>query len=714
VSLNLEGQWTNSSPWALAPVLRRDYPEILKSTRYAERDVLATYKEHSFNESVGFVDPDFFDVFTFRFVKGQPQTAFSALQSTVLTESAASRYFRNQDPLGKVLTINNNVKLTVTGIIEDVPSNSHLDFTVLAPVRLFGEEKLSTWALESSSYVLLEKNTSAAGLREKISGITMKYDKRTDKKVVTDIYPLSRIHLYDLGGGGRIVYIYIFSTIAVFILLIACINFINLSTAKAGTRAREVGMRKVVGAKRTDVFRQFFGESLFLSFVALLFAVVLVLLFLPAFNAIAQKQLIFDPIGNTPIIFGMIAVNLFTGIVSGTYPALFLSAFHPARVLKGATTSGPRRPILRRVLVVFQFAVAVVLVVGTLVIYKQLNFIRSKELGFNREQVLSLSMNDSIRESYESFKNELLQNPGVVHVTFATSRPTSIGNINPVYWEGRGPDQYEIMNFVSVDCDYIETFGMEMVAGRDFSRDFPTDRDNYIINQAAVKLTGLKDPVGKLFSIWQYEGRILGVVKDFHSRSLHNEIRPLVITMRPNWRPAYVFVKIRPDSIPATMGYVERTWGKFAPGYPFNYLFLDDAFEQLYRTDQRTGSIFKYFAVLAVFISCLGLFGLVSYSAAQRTKEIGIRKVMGASVSHIISLISQEFLLLVGLANIIAWPVAYFIMKRMLSSYAYRTGLSWWIFLLAGVSACGIALMTVSIQTFRAARANPADSLRYE
>jgi putative ABC transport system permease protein len=714
LTLNLEGQWTTSSPWALAPVLKKEYPEILKSTRYAQRDVLVTHGEQSFYETAGFVDPDFFEMFTFPFVEGQPQTALTALQSAVITEGMSRKYFRNEDPVGKVLTINNNFKLTVTGIIRDVPSNSHLDFTFLAPVRLFGEETLNSWALESGSYVLLQKNISVDNLREKISGVVMKYDKRIEKKVITGIQPLSRIHLYSLGGGGSIVYIYIFSTIAVFILLIACVNFINLSTARAGIRAKEVGMRKVVGAKKTDIIRQFFGESLVLAFIALLFAVVLVLVFLPAFNHIAQKQLNFNLTDNIAIVFGLVGITLFTGIVSGTYPALFLSAFHPIKVLRGTHTPGPKRPLLRRVLVVFQFSVAVILVVGTFVVYKQLNYIRNKDLGFNREHIVSLPMNRSVLESYQSFKNELLQNPNVVYVTSATSRPTSIGNINPVYWEGRGPEQYEIMNFVSADYDYIKTFGMEIVAGRDFSVNIPTDRNNYIVNEEAVKFMGIEDPVGKLFSIWQYEGQILGVVRNFHSRSLHSEIRPLVITMRTNWSPSHTFIKIKPDSVPLTMSFLKDKWKKFAPNYPFNYLFLDDAFEQLYRTDQRIGTIIKYFTFLAIFISCLGLFGLASFSAAQRTKEIGIRKVLGATVPHIVALISREFIILITLANVIAWPVAYFIMNRMLDNYAYRTGLPWWIFLVAGVLAYGIALITVSFQTLKAAWANPAGSLKYE
>ena len=543
----------------------------------------------------------------------------------------------------------------------------------------------------------------------------MEYDKRTSKEVLTGINPLSRMHLYSLEGGGNIIYIYIFSTIAIFILLIACINFMNLSTARGSTRAKEVGMRKVVGARRAHVIKQFFGESLFLSFVSLLFAVGLVYLFLPGFNNLAQKSMKLDLGSNLPVLIGLLGITLFSGMVSGSYPALFLSSFRPANVIKGSHFASSSKPLLRKALVVTQFSIAIVLIIGTIVTAKQLNFIRTKELGFNRQHVISLPMNTALQESYESFKNEALNHHSVINVTSATGRPTRVGNINPVYWEGKGPEQYEVIKFIACDHNYIKTFEMEMAQGRDFSRDFPTDIQNYIVNEEAVKLMGFEDPVGKLFSIWQYEGQIIGVVKNFHSRPLHNTIEPLVLTLaQQNWGPSYVFLRIGPENISQTLDDLAKTWKKFAPNYPFDYLFLDEAFEQLYRTDQRTGTIFKYFAILAIFISCLGIFGLAAFTAEQRTKEIGIRKVLGASVSGIVSLISREFVMLLTLANVIAWPIAFFLMNRMLKSYAYRTGLSAWIFLMAGAMAYFIALLTVSFQAYKAARTDPARSLRYE
>ncbi len=712
--LKNEGQWYTSSPWALAPILKEEYPEVTLCTRYARRNLIAARGEHSFYESVAFVDPDFFEMFTFPIVKGNPQAPFPTNNSAVITERTAKKYFGNEDPVGKTFTINNDTEFSVTGMIKDVPTNSHMDFDILAPVKLFGDQTLNDWSLGSNSYIMLQKNVSPDLFREKISGVIMKYDKRTNAENIASIQSLSRIHLYDVRGGGNILYVYIFSTIAVFILLIACINFMNLSTARGGMRAKEVGMRKVVGARRSSVIKQFFGESILLSAIALCVAIGLVVLFLPAFNNIAQKNLSINSGNGASIFLGLLIITLFTGFISGSYPALFLSAFHPVRVIKGTYSNSSQRPMLRRVLVVFQFTIAIVLIIGTVLVYKQLDYIRNKDLGFNRQQVLSVPTNSAIRANLESYKNDTLQHSSVVNVTSATSRPTQVGNINPVYWEGRGPDQYETFKFVAIDVDYIKTFEMEIIDGRDFSRDFQTDPQNYIVNEEAVKFMGLEDPVGKLFSIWDRKGQIIGIVKNFHSRSLHNEFEPLVLTLTRNWDHNFVFIRIRPENTSKTLKDLEEIWKKFAPNYPFSYQFLDEDFEALYQTDQRTGTLFRYFTILAIFISCLGIFGLAAFTSEQRTKEIGVRKVLGASIGHIIALISREFLILLTLANVIAWPVAFVLMDKMLNNYAYRTSMSVWIFLLSGVLAYFIALITVSYQAIKAARADPVHTLRYE
>ena len=714
-TLNIEGLWSSTTPWALAPILKQEYPEVQAATRYRVADILFSYEDVSFNEKTAFVDPDFFKIFTFSWVKGDQDTPFTTLVSIVITEKIAIKSFGKEDPLGKILTVNNRTKMSVTGVIEDVPQNSSLNFDILASVRLLGEETLNSWAIESSSFILLQKNASSDAFQEKIVGITMKYDTRTKKTVTTHIQPLSQIHLYLLAGGGSIIYIYVFSTIAVFILLIACINFMNLSTARGSTRAKEVGMRKVVGARRKHIVNQFFGESFLLSFLSLLIAIVLVSLFLPAFNNLAQKSIKFDLSRNLPMLLGFLGIILFTGFVSGSYPALFLSSFRPTNVLKGQHFSRSSKPLFRKVLVVTQFAIAIVLIIGTIVSAKQLDYIRNKKLGFNRQHVISLPVNSTLWKSYGSFKNEALNNPGITQVTSATSRPTQVGEINPVYWEGRGPEQYETMRFIACDYDYIKTFEMELSQGRDFSHEFTSDAKNYIVNEEVVKMMGFEDPIGKLFSIWDDEGQIIGVVKNFHSRPLHNTIEPLVLTLaQENWGPRYVFLRLRPENISQTLDFVESIWKKFAPNYPFDFSFLDEDFEQLYKSDQRTGTIYQYFAFLAIFISCLGILGLAAFTTEQRTKEIGIRKVLGSKISGIVSLISREFLVLLTLANVIAWPIAYFLMKQMLNNYAYRINLTVWIFLIAGGMTYGLAFLTVSYQASKAARTDPVRALRYE
>ena len=711
---NVEGDWWTGNPWPLAPILKSEYPEVLKSTRFAQRSLLVTYKEKSHYETTGFIDPDFFEMFTFPFVSGNPENAFPSPQSLLITESLAKKYFGTADPVGQALKINSQADFIIAGILKDVPDNSHLEFAMLASVQLFGEETLSSWQLGTSSYIQVQKNTSLDQFREKISDTVMKHDKRTNQKVIVDIQPLTRIHLYSLSGGGNIIYVYIFSTIAIFILLLACINFMNLATAKASARAQEVGMRKVVGARRSHVIKQFFGESLLYTLIALIIAVVLVYLSLGAFNNLAQKHLSLNFNQSFSLIAGLIGISLFTGIVSGSYPALYLSAFHPVKVFRGTTASGSRKQMFRKILVVSQFTIATILLIGTMVMYRQLNFIRSKDLGFNRENVVSIAMNRAIQGNYNAFKTQIQQRPSILNVTSATSRPLRIGSRNPVYWEGGGPEDYVIFNFVATDYDYIDTLGMSIISGRNFSRELSTDTQNYIVNEEAVKIMGMQEPLGKMFSIWEDEGKIIGVVKNFHSQPMHKKIEPLVLTLSQNWAPSFIFIRIKPENTEQTLKSIEEAWRKFSPNYPFEYVFLDDYFERLYRTDQRTGAILKYFTILAIFISCLGILGLSAYLVEQRTKEIGVRKVLGASIQNLVLLLNKEFVILLTLANIIAWPIAYILMRRMLNNYAYRTDIAPWVFIFAAILAYVIALLTVSFQALKAARANPADSLRYE
>jgi len=712
---SLEGEWTSTSPWAINDVLKRDFPEILRSTRFRTFHFLTRHKENSYYEDLGFVDPDFLDMFSFPLLQGDPDTALTSKESVVISEKVAQKYFRNQDPVGKILTVNNDTDLKVTGVLKNVPSNSTLQFDMLASVKLLGEGRLQTWALETQAFVMLEKNVSLKDLRSKISGTTMKYDKRVENKtVINDLQPVSRMHLFGLNEKGGILYIYIFSAIAVIILFIACINFINLTTAKSGNRAVEVGMRKVIGARRSHLIKQFFGEAVFISLIAFILAVLLVSMFLPTFNNLTQKQLVLDPNQNSSLILILLGIALFTGILSGSYPALLFSSFTPIQALRESGSLSFKSPVLRRVLVIFQFTVAVALIFSSIILQRQMNYIKNKDLGFNRSYVLRLPMNKDIQGHYDAFKQRLVSNSDILNVTSASNTPLSIGNINPVYWEGRTPEQYEVINFAAVDYDYFETFQMDITEGRAFSRDFAADEKNYIINEAAVRFTELESPIGKLFSIWEREGRIIGVVKNFHSRSLHDEIRPVVFTLTHNWAHNYIFIRINPEKAQSAVRSVESSWKQFAAGHPYEYDFLDDVFNRQYQTDQRMSSIINDFTFLAIFISCLGLFGLASYMAERRTKEIGIRKVLGASVSSVIFMLSKDFTRWVLIANVIAWPITWYVMSQWMQNYAYRINIRWWMCLLAGGLALLIALLTVGYQSIRAATANPADSIRYE
>jgi putative ABC transport system permease protein len=706
----------SANPLALAAVFKEQYPEVRQISRFYQMNWLMKYGDKIYNESGALVDDDFLKMFTFPLVVGTPETVLDSRESIILTERAAAKYFGTLDAVGKSLLINNNTELIVTGILKDVPSNSHLQFDFLASMELLGARGHTSWSYEPRTYALLEKNVSIQNFAEKISGFIMEHDKRTNQKVVLHIQPLSKVHLYSLNGTDPIIYVYIFLTIAIAILIIACINFINLSTARSNTRAKEIGMRKVVGAERADIIRQFIGESIILSAIALLAAVGLVYLFLPAFNNLADKQMTLGIAGNVSTMFLLVGIILFTGLLSGGYPAFMLSSFKPANILRrGKLQTGSGGFVLRKILVVSQFTATIVLIIGTIIMYKQLNYMKNKDIGLDRDHVVAISMNNELRESYKSFKNEIKQYPNVINVSAARRYPTGIGHINPVYWEGKGPDDYVTMTDASVDYDYFETLGMKIIQGRSFSEEYATDRENYILNEEALRITGLESPIGKMFSCWEDEGKIIGIVKNFHATSLHTEIGPVIFTLsQRHGSHSYIFVKIRPNDISGTLAYLEKKTTEFAPNNLFEYRFLDDVFNSQYSGDQRRGEIYKYFTFLAIFISCLGLFGMASFTAEQRTKEIGIRKVLGASITNILVMISKNFLMLLLVSNLVAWPIAYFLMERLLNNYAYRTSIGAWIFIVSGVAAIFVALLTVCIKIVRAAYANPVDSLRYE
>ena len=707
-----------SSSFALAPRLKALYPEVVHYCRYWYYGSTVKYKNRSFKAHGRFciVDPAFFEMFTFPFVRGDPKTALANRHSVVLSDSTAKKIFGDEDPLGKVLKVDDAADFTVTGVIKDVPHNSHLQFDYLSHIRLMPEERLASPEFVGPSYVLLDKGAPAEAFNRKIAHLYREIDAETTLQPY--LQKFTDIHLYRWGRPGRIRYVYIFSIIALFILIIACINFMNLATARAVHRAREIGIRKVAGADRLDIIKQFLGESVQSSFVALVLALVLVELLTPLFNSLSGKQMGSVLSGGGLVLSGIIGLTLFTGLLSGSYPALFLSAYQPVKVMRGHSGSGTRGGIFRAVLVVLQFSISVGLIVCTIVIYIQLNYIKDKDLGFDRDFVLSIADNPALLQRLGQFRNELLKNSDIVSVTAASTLPNDVGQVMAINWEGNPNEERIGMRYAMVDHDFIRTFGMEIVKGRDFSREFATDADEaYIINETALKRMELEAPIGKEINFsadgdrYYHKGKIIGVVRDFHFRSLHEEIAPFVLRIYPPWF-SHIFVKVRPGKVTAALAYIEKTAKRVAPGNPFEIRFLDDAVNEMYRSEQQMGSIINAFTVLAVLISCLGLFGLASFMTEKRSREIGVRKVLGSSVPAVVSLLSRSFSKWVLLANLLAWPAAFYAMDRWLQNFAYRTSIGIGIFIFSAVLALAIALFTVSYQSIKAATTNPLTTLR--
>jgi putative ABC transport system permease protein len=710
------------SPPVLAERMKDNFPEVVNTARVSTSGTLFfKHGEKAFYEGRGiFADSTFFEMFSFPFIQGDPATAFTELRSIVITEYMAFKYFGSEDPLGKTLTVNNRADYKVTGVIKNVPHNSHLNFNYVRNFKLLKEFglDLNSWGNVSYyTYVQLQRNSSSREVDEKLKNMIEKEDPAHN---LYYLQPLTQIHLrsnfnFDPAVTGNIMYIYIFAAAALFILFIACINFMNLATARSRTRAKEVGMRKAVGAFRTDIIKQFFGESILLSFTALLFSVIMLYLFLPVFNNLAGKELSLSSSGSFQIFLRLIGIALFTGILSGSYPALFLSSIQTINVIKNSSQSGTKGSLFRKILVVTQFSLTIIIIIGTVVVHDQLSHIRNQNLGYNKEYMVCFPLRGEFGQKLDTAKTELLQNPNILNFTATSSLPTHIGSgTSGANWEGKPRDVRIQMQVVSVDFDYVDTFGMEMAEGRFFSKDFESDSaEGFILNEAAIKAMGMDSPVGKRFSALRKRGTILGVIKNFNYKSLHNEIEPLILTMDPG-RLYYACIRISSDNIEETIDLLEKTWNKFSAGFPFDYTFLDDRIDNLYRSEQSIGTVFNYFTILVIFIACLGLFGLASFTAEQRTKEIGIRKVLGASVSSIVMLLSREFAKWVVFANITAWPAAYFIMNKWLENFAYRTNIGIQTFFLAAGLALAIALITVSYQCIKAALSNPVDSLKYE
>ena len=714
-----------------APQLKARYPEIEAAILFDERTPYLKIDGTSERiGDVGFIGREALHAFTFPLLRGNPETALESPYSILLTESAATSLFGREDPIGRRITYNDDFDVTVTGILKDVPANTHLQFNALVPIELM-REVMGDDALEDFTnsnyylYLLLAPGTDPEQLEEKLYAYRLERaegDEEQARRMEYVLQPITDIHFttdiqWDVSTNVDIRYIYLFSGIALLILLIAGVNFMNLATARATQRAREVGVRKAVGAHKGQLVWQFLGESVMLSGVAIGVALLLTALFLPAFRAIIGSAVSFraEDVGTLALLVG---IGLLAGLLAGTYPAFYLSAFRPATVLKGEVTRGNRATLLRKGLIVLQFGISVFLIISTISIYNQIHYMRSKKLGFAKEQVIFAPLTPPIQESYDAFRQTVLQNPNVLHVAQAGNLPGRVNTSRGYNWPGQSADEENGRSFYTIlaDYDYLTTLGLELVAGRDFSRDMPTDFENaYILNETAVRELGwsAEEAVGQPFRAWDREmGQIIGVVQDFHYQSLHQQIGPVVINIKP-WI-SYAAFRLTPENIPATVDYLQAQWQRLAPGFPFDYRFLDEDFDRLYRAEEDLVRLFTFFAGLAIFVACLGLFGLAAYSAEQRTKEIGIRKVLGASTRSITLLLSKEFTLLVSVAFFLAAPVAFFVMRRWLADFAYRIEISGWVFLLAGVLALTIAWLTVSYQSIKAALADPVKSLRYQ
>jgi putative ABC transport system permease protein len=720
--------------------LLADFPEIevgVKFLNLGRTPVIVD--EKTFYESRFFaVDSTFYDVFSFPLIHGNPKTVLADPNAMVLTESTAVKYFGDTDIVGKVIKVDFSrfrgiLDFKITGVSEDVPDNSHFHYDLLISSASFPTLINNTgWSSNNFiTYLLLREGTEQAWFDEKLREFTRRHmgGEEFDAWVAKGNYweyflqPITEIHLNsDLNGefeaNGNKTYVFIFSVISVIILLIACINFMNLSTARSSLRAREVGLRKVVGSGRGRLVLQFLSESVLLSFVSLALGLLIIQILLPAYRNFIGRELTMPYFDNFWVIPSLLGLGLLVGVVSGSYPAFFLSSFKPISVLRGRTGSSKGSALLRNILVIFQFAISIFLIAGTLVVFEQLKFFQNKRLGFEKEQVLVVHNPGALGDNVTPFKEALRTNSTIINVSGSNTLPgRSFSNIG---FGAEGVEKSFTLNLCVCDYDFLETLKLEMAQGRSFSKEFPTDSHAAVLNEKAAKLLGWENPIGKKINNWALDRGdfiVIGVIKDYHYESLHQEIRPQALFLSGGYyknTESYISVRLNTENVSETVQYVGNTWNDFAPGKPFEYSFLDKDYDNLYINEKQTRSLFSIFSALAIFIACLGLFGLASFVADRKTKEIGIRKVLGASVPRIVNHLNKSFLKWVLIANLIAWPTAWYFMNQWLENFAYRIGLTWWVFVLAAALALLIALMTVSFQTIKAAIKNPADSLRYE
>jgi putative ABC transport system permease protein len=731
MAIGLEANTWAISAFPIGRLLKDNFPEVENFTRIKPSEIFVrnAASDIKIKEKVFYADSSVFDVLDIKMLKGDPATALGEINSMVLTPEKAKAFFGNEDPLGKTLTLlNDNKEYKVTGIFEPLPSNSHVHIGMMVssdnfePMRADSKQGWS-YMTNHYTYLVLPKSTDHKAFAKKASEFMDKYQdiKPDQRKNDIQLQPLTSIHLHSNLGlevepNGSVNTVYVMSAVAFFILIIACINFMNLTTAQSLKRAREVGIRKVVGSKRAQLVFQFLSESVVISFVALLLAVSILLAVIPEFNRVSGKQLVVNPLENGFLLLLFFFITFFVGVLAGTYPAFFLSNFKPTLVLKGNFVSNAKGQLLRKGLVVFQFAIAFVIMVGTYVIYSQLDFMLNKNMGFDREQVMVVRLpQDSIGDL--TLKNEMLRVAGVQNVTRFLEMPGKMVRTTGFWYEGIKDKDAENLYFFSGDADLLATMGMKMKIGNYFHPDSKQYEREFVINETALRHFGWKaeEAIGKQMNIGgrgDNPGKVIGVIEDFHFKHLHDKIDPLIMFLEPYYEGTFMAVKMKSADLKTTIASVEATWNKTVPNYEFEYSFLDETFDKLFDQEKRLGQLFGVFSGLAIFVSCLGLFGLASFTMEQSKKSVAVRKVLGASVSNIVVMMSKDFLKLVLIGLVIAIPIAYYAMEKWLNGFAYNVGFGWMVFVYAALAGVLVAFGTVSYHSLKAATSNPVNSLK--
>jgi len=719
----------HSTPGLMADELKRVFPDIKYASGFGwiNRNSFAL-GDKVIEQEGGWAGVDYFRMFNYPLLQGDPQAALNSPSAIAVSNKMAESFFGSaENAMNKTIRFNDKRDFKITAVFENKGVNASQKFDYLINWYAYLDDNpwLKDWSININdgpkTFIALRPGADANGFRARVRNFLHSYykEQRSGFHIELGIQRFEEMYLHShfKNGqidGGRIEYVKLFSIIALFILVIACVNFMNLTTARFMKRAKEIGVRKVAGAIRLSLIKQFIGEAILIAFISLVAALVIVLLLLPMFNGLTQKHISL-PVASPSFWFSILILTFITGLVAGSYPAIFLSSFDPIKVLKGSIKAGPRAAFFRKALVVFQFTLSIVLIIGTIVVSKQINYIQTKNLGYDKDNVISIPLQGNLVNTYATFKQEAVNIPGVKVVTHISQIPTKVtSGTSDVAWQNKNPDEKNLFVWAAVGYDFVKTLGLQMLQGRDFSKEYPTDSSGYILNESALKVLNYKDPVGKQFTFWGKQGTIIGIVKDFHFNSLHDPIQPLILRMREVENSGNALVRIEPAKTQQALRSLDALSRQFNPKFPFTYQFLDEAYNSLYTSEQMINKFSGYFAFIAIFICCLGLLGLVMFTAEQRIKEIGIRKVLGANTASVFGLLSKDFLLLVVIAFVVASPIAWWAANNWLTGFAYRINISWWMFLLAGLLAMVIALVTISVQALKAAMANPVKSLRTE